>query len=106
MQSDAPTSSRFLSVLERAESGDYLSAATRFFLIGLGGYDEDEVCHTETNSLLERFGKILPSTPADIKWIEETEKNLPEYKDTKNPLAVSSDNCVDSARRGIKQLYL
>lgn len=106
MQSDAPTSSRFLSVLERAESGDYLSAASRFLLIALGGYDENEVCHTETNSILERFWKVLPKSPTDIKWLEETEKNLPLYKDTKNLLSVSADNCVEWAQRGIKQLYL
>lgn len=52
MQSDAPEASRFLSILERAKNGDSLSAASRFFLIALDGYDENEVCHTITKEIL------------------------------------------------------
>ncbi len=52
MQSDAPEASRFLSILERAKSGDFLSAASRFFIIALDGYDENEGCQTITKEIL------------------------------------------------------
>lgn len=52
VQSDAPQASRFLSVLERAETGDLRSAATRFLLIALEGYDEDGKCQESVKKLL------------------------------------------------------
>lgn len=106
MQSDAPEASRFLSILERAKNGDSLSAASRFLLIALDGYDEDEVCHTIAKDILGRFAKKLPESEKEISWLEATEKNIPPIRDVKNPLSGASTNCVDSTKRGIKQLYL
>ena len=36
----------------------------------------------------------------------DREKKIPPIQDIKNPLSGSSTNCVESTKRGIKQLYL
>ncbi|MBP6981553.1 hypothetical protein KBB25_02155 [Candidatus Gracilibacteria bacterium] len=106
MQSDAPEASRFLSILERAKSGDFLSAASRFFIIALDGYDENEGCQTITKEILGRYAQKLPAEKKDIDWLMDREKKIPPIQDIKNPLSGSSTNCVESTKRGIKQLYL
>jgi len=58
MQDDAPQAAKVLTILMRAKSGDYLSAAQKFLLIASSGYDESPyICRESAQQLLVSLEK-------------------------------------------------
>jgi hypothetical protein len=104
---DAPQVSRFLMLLAQANDGDRISAAEKFLLIGVGGYDESPyTCGMTLRDIIEKFGKKKIVTETDVGFLKEKEKTLTPPKDTKNPLSSSVTGCYESGTRAIKQFYL
>lgn len=109
MHDDAPQAAKVLTILMRAKSGDYLSAAEKFLLVAVNGYDEAPyVCQNAAKDILMMLkNNTNPSLNEPlISELDTIAKNLPEFKDSNNPLINSTTNCHDSLLRGIKQLYL
>jgi hypothetical protein len=104
---DVPESSKFLGMLARSSDGDYRDSATTFFLTGQGGYDVDPyVCQKVSQSVAQDLLRKRKLTPEWMESLWKVEYSLQETRDTKNPESLSAINCVDSFRRGLKQLYI
>ncbi len=107
MQDDAPQAAKVLTILMRAKSGDYLSAAQKFLLIASSGYDESPyICRESAQQLLVSLEKNKTVSTWFLTYIEKITKNIPEYTDLGNPLLNSTTNCRESVYRWAKQLYL
>ena len=107
MNDDAPKASRILSILALSAEWDYMASAMNFALIGSTGYDTGSYsCQALANSLIE---DIIAKRKVNISWVNElkqSEKNLKDTRDEKNPISNSSDNCYDMTTRSIKSIYL
>jgi hypothetical protein len=104
-QREWPQASRFLAVLATAKEWDHRSAAEKFLLWAIEGYDEYPlICQSSSVAILQKLKHwSLRELVETLPWVETS---LTAPQDTNNPLAKSSTNCYNSALRALKQLYL
>ena len=110
MQNNAPRSTEFLGPIAFANTTNPLDAALSFLLIARDWFDiEPYQCHALADSLM---GDIKDKRTLDKDWINEiqiAEKNIAESKnliDQKSMDSLWVNNCADSIKRWIKQVYI
>jgi hypothetical protein len=106
-EKDVPEASKFLWILARSSGGNYRDSATTFFLVWQSGYDPAPYQCRQVSQMIAR--DLMSGTEIPLSMIQSLQKietSIQDTRDEKNPESLSVTNCVDSLRRGTKQIYL